>query len=384
MSANDNDVYENQANDGMDIDGRTKFSSRDPDMDIDEIYYKIKLSENNTFVKSIGKVVHNLISLGFMCMTEDAYASSIFLLLKTKVRDLASDDYRCSVLEYVKEWIWIVPLQFLYALLAYLGESVSYDFPSSSVKSPLASHPSSFYPGVDIPSEGLVRWKLRLEYFAYEILQDLRIAKLFEIIVDYPDSSPAIDDLKQCLKYTGQHSKLVESFISSLRNRLLTAGASTTDILHQYVSTIKVLQIVDPTGVFLEPVGKPIREYLKGRKDTRKCIVTMLTDGPGGNPNGPRNTGDSLLEELNRDGENQETGNYADFFNSDEKQAWISAECWGPDPIETNPLKASRTRRKIDLLGMIVGIVGSKDQLINEYRVILADMIMTLTQTSEL
>lgn len=80
-----------------------------------------------------------------------------------------------------------VPLQFLYALLAYLGDSVSYDNISSDLKSPLASFPASFYPGSDTPSEGLVRWKLRLEYFSYETLQDLRIAKLFEIIVDYPD-----------------------------------------------------------------------------------------------------------------------------------------------------------------------------------------------------
>lgn len=80
-----------------------------------------------------------------------------------------------------------VPLQFLHALLAYLGESTSYDDVSSGLKSPLASRPSSFYPGSEIPSEGLVRWQLRLEYFAYETLQDLRIAKLFEIIVDYPD-----------------------------------------------------------------------------------------------------------------------------------------------------------------------------------------------------
>lgn len=84
-------------------------------------------------------------------------------------------------------WICIlqaVPLQFLHALLVYLGDSVSYD---SGLKSPLASRPSSFFPGTDTPSEGLVRWKLRLEYFAYETLQDLRITKLFEIIVDYPD-----------------------------------------------------------------------------------------------------------------------------------------------------------------------------------------------------
>lgn len=80
-----------------------------------------------------------------------------------------------------------VPLQFLHALLAYLGDSISYESASSGLKSPLAKCPASFYPGIDTPSEGLVRWQLRLEYFAYETLQDLRIAKLFEIIVDYPD-----------------------------------------------------------------------------------------------------------------------------------------------------------------------------------------------------
>lgn len=139
-------------------------------------------------------------------------------------------------------------------------------------------------------------------------------------------SSPAIEDLKQCLEYTGQHSKLVDSFISALRYRLLTAGASTNDILHQYVSTIKALRTIDPAGVFLEAVGEPIREYLKGRKDTIKCIVTMLTDGTGGNSNGPGNTGDSLLEELNRDEESQENNGADDDFNTDDKQAWINAQ----------------------------------------------------------
>lgn len=138
-------------------------------------------------------------------------------------------------------------------------------------------------------------------------------------------SSPAIEDLKLCLEYTGQHSKLVESFISALKYRLLTAGASTNDILHQYVSTIKALRTIDPTGVFLEAVGEPIRDYLRGRKDTIKCIVTMLTDGSGGNPNGSANNGDSLLEELNRDEENQEIAGIDDDFNCDDKQAWIKA-----------------------------------------------------------
>lgn len=138
-------------------------------------------------------------------------------------------------------------------------------------------------------------------------------------------SSPAIDDLKLCLEYTGQHSKLVESFISALRYRLLTAGASTNDILHQYVSTIKALRTIDPAGVFLEAVGEPIRDYLRGRRDTIKCIVTMLTDGTGGNSSASGNPGDSLLEELNRDEEIQENTGIDDDFNTDDRQAWINA-----------------------------------------------------------
>uniref|UniRef100_A0A5B7AKH4 Anaphase-promoting complex subunit 2 n=1 Tax=Davidia involucrata TaxID=16924 RepID=A0A5B7AKH4_DAVIN len=364
-----------QDKDATGIDGKSKLPTRTSDMDIDECYHQRRFSENNKLVKNIGKVVRDLRSLGFTSMTDDAYASAIFLLLKAKVHNLAGDDYRSSVLESIKGWIQAVPLQFLHALLAYLGDSVSCDSPSG-LKSPLASHPSSCYPETDTPSEGLVRWQLRLEYFAYETLQDLRIAKLFEIIVDYPDSSPAIEDLKQCLEYTGQHSKLVDSFISALRYRLLTAGASTNDILHQYVSTIKALRTIDPAGVFLEAVGEPIREYLKGRKDTIKCIVTMLTDGTSGNPSGPGNTGDSLLEELNRDEENQENNGVDDDINTDDKQAWINAERWEPDPVEADPLKGSRSRRKVDILGMIVGIIGSKDQLVNEYRVMLAEKLL--------
>ncbi|XP_072960553.1 anaphase-promoting complex subunit 2 isoform X2 [Typha angustifolia] len=341
----------------------------------EEHHFPTAISNCNNLVKNIGKVVRDLRSLGFTSMTEDAYASAIFLLLKSKVHDLAGEDYRNPVLGDIKTWIQAVPLQFLHALLAYLGDSLDYESGSSGLKSPLASNPSCF-PGIGIPPEGLVRWQLRLEYYAYETLQDLRVGKLFEIIVDYPDSSPAIEDLKQCLEYTGQHSKLVDSFISSLRYRLLTAGASTNDILHQYVSTIKALRTIDPTGVFLEAVGEPIRDYLRGRKDTIKCIVTMLTDGTGGNPSGSGGTSDSLLEELNRDSENQESADYDDDLNTDEKQAWLNAERWEPDPVEVDPLKGSRNRRKIDILGLMVSIIGSKEQLVNEYRVMLAEKLL--------
>ncbi|XP_057420058.1 anaphase-promoting complex subunit 2 [Lotus japonicus] len=366
-----------QNKDGMDLDEKGKTCNKVGDMDVDdECYNNHRLSESSRLVKNIGKVVLGLRSLGFTSMAEDAYASAIFLLLKAKVYDVAGDEFRSSVLQSIQSWIQAVPLQFLHALLVYLGDSVSYESTSSGLKSPLAPQPSLFCPGIDTPSEGLVRWKLRLEYFAYETLQDLRIAKLFEIIVDYPESSPAIEDLKLCLEYTGQHSKLVESFISALRYRLLTAGASTNDILHQYVSTIKALRTIDPAGVFLEAVGEPIRDYLRGRRDTIKCIVTMLTDGTGGNSSASGNPGDSLLEELNRDEEIQENVGVDDDFNTDDREAWINASRWQPDPVEADPLKGSRNQRKVDILGMIVGIIGSKDQLVHEYRTMLAEKLL--------
>ncbi|BAT86021.1 hypothetical protein LR48_Vigan03g256900 [Vigna angularis] len=365
-----------QNKDGMDLDEKGKVCNKVGEMDVDECYNDHRFSENSRLVKNIGKVVLDLRNLGFTSMAEDAYASAMFLLLKAKVNDVAGDDYRSSVLQSIKSWIQAVPLQFLHALLVYLGDVVSYESTSSGLKSPLAPQPSSCCPGINTPSEGLVRWKLRLEYFAYETLQDLRIAKLFEIIVDYPESSSAIEDLKLCLEYTGQHSKLVESFISALRYRLLTAGASTNDILHQYVSTIKALRTIDPAGVFLEAVGEPIRDYLRGRRDTIKCIVTMLTDGTGGNSSSSANPGDSLLEELNRDEEIQENAGVDDDFNSDDRQAWINAMRWQPDPVEADPLKGSRNQRKVDILGMIVGIIGSKDQLVHEYRTMLAEKLL--------
>lgn len=49
---------------------------------------------------------------------------------------------------------------------------------------------------------------------------------------------------------------------------------------------------------------------------------------------------------------------------------------WEPDPVEADPLKGSRNKRKVDILGMVVGIIGSKDQLVNEYRVILAEKLL--------
>ena len=51
-------------------------------------------------------------------------------------------------------------------------------------------------------------------------------------------------------------------------------------------------------AVLLEAVAEDIREYLRSRRDTIRCIVTMLTDDSGGAS--AEGEGESLFEELKR------------------------------------------------------------------------------------
>jgi len=50
--------------------------------------------------------------------------------------------------------------------------------------------------------------------------------------------------------------------------------------------------------VLLEAVAEDIREYLRSRRDTIRCIVTMLTDDSAGTNSEAE--GESLFEELKR------------------------------------------------------------------------------------
>ena len=51
-------------------------------------------------------------------------------------------------------------------------------------------------------------------------------------------------------------------------------------------------------AVLLEAVAEDIREYLRSRRDTIRCIVTMLTDDSAGTNS--ETEGESLFEELKR------------------------------------------------------------------------------------
>ncbi|MCO5567286.1 hypothetical protein L7F22_020976 [Adiantum nelumboides] len=362
--ANDENESENDDDFGSVLSGWT-------DLDITDI-------AGSTWITEVAKVVCNLQQLGFSAMTEEACACAVYSMLKDKIHSVATKRYEKPVLAPIRRWIKVIPLQFLQVVLDSASPitqdcAFSYDLPS-----PLASSRFENSISCKVASERITRWHLRLEFFTYETLGNLRINELFDIIVDYPESLPAIEDLRHCLANTGHHTKLVESFRTALRHRLLTAGAATTDILLQYISTIKALRTMDHTGVFLEAVGEPIREYLRSRKDTIRCIVTMLTEdtgASGANPVG--GVGESLLEELSRGTTVLDNVDSEDEGVADDEEAWTAAERWEPDPVEADPSRTSKSRRSMDIIGMLVGIYGSKELFVNEYRLMLAEKLLS-------
>ena len=81
----------------------------------------------------------------------------------------------------------------------------------------------------------------------------------FGVVLEYPDSQPAVEDLRICLQKTDLRSYLTQKLQRALETRLLHPGVNTPDVLTAYVAAIRALRQLDPTGVLLETVTQPVR-----------------------------------------------------------------------------------------------------------------------------
>ena len=136
-----------------------------------------------------------------------------------------------------------------------------------------------------------LQWKARVEFHLHESFGRLRLSELFDILTEFPDSRPALEDLRVCLARTQGYAQVVAELAEVFQRRLLHPGANTSQVIDMYISTIRALQLLDPAGVLLDSVSGPLKAYLRGRRDTVRCIVRSLTD---------ETAGGDLYEELGR------------------------------------------------------------------------------------
>jgi anaphase-promoting complex subunit 2 len=189
----------------------------------------------------------------------------------------------------------------------------------------------------------------------------VRVRELYNIIAEYPESTCAILELRSALSRTQQHHLLALSLRSTLEHRLLHAGANTSQIIDMYISTIRVLRVLDPYDLILDTATCPVRQYLQNRKDTVRCIVANLTDDISG----------ELYEELNLTSAAEQSFMKEQY---DEDQfAGPGNDDWVP---KSNKPHGMTVRSMRDILAMLISIYGTTEIFVNEYRVMLADKLL--------
>ncbi|XP_025201146.1 anaphase-promoting complex subunit 2 [Melanaphis sacchari] len=211
-----------------------------------------------------------------------------------------------------------------------------------------------------IEDTNLAVFMRKLKHLLYESYTRTRIDQLFNIIIEYPDSEPAVIDLSSTLQKTDFKAELCKKLQNALHNRLLHPAVNTIDIITAYTAAIKVLRKIDPCGALLQEVTQPIRAYLRSRKDTVRCVMTTLTE-----------EGHYLTDELVR---NENVLDEDDVCEEESMAEWAK---WMPDPVDANPSKSSKRFRNSDTVSMLVDIYGTRELFVNEYRALLADRLLT-------
>lgn len=138
-------------------------------------------------------------------------------------------------------------------------------------------------------------------------------------------------------------------------------------ILQIYISLIRAFYLLDPTGVLLDRVARPIRRYLKERDDTVKVIVTgLLADSDG---QSKPQSGESLIElayELNHV---SSVTTASDGIDLD----WDDMS-WTPDPIDAGP---DYKRSKVsDIVSSLLSLFDSGDVFVREIQNIMGERLL--------
>ncbi len=260
------------------------------------------------------------------------------------------DDDELGVLPHLKYWIENIfaryAVQFLSALRS--GETVYFDGSS------------------EINLSDVQNW----QEMAITRLGALRVEELFEIVMDWDSTKSRIDDLKHYITNPSTRTYLTSNFIAILSSRLLQPAVSTLHILRLYMSIIWAFRRLDPKGVLLDRVARPVRRYLRDREDTVKVIVTGLfsdVEDIEGEPLPPDaevlNEAASELKEHGLENSKEEEGD-TDWNNLN----------WVPDPIDA--ASDYRKSKNFDVIGSLMSLFESKDTIVKELQTMLSDRLL--------
>jgi len=195
----------------------------------------------------------------------------------------------------------------------------------------------------------------------------LRTDELFNIIVDWDDSRGAIEDLRRYVTVPASRTYLTSTFCTIVSHRLLQPGASTHEILQSYISIIRAFTVLDPKGVLLDRVARPIRRYLRERDDT----VTIVVAGLLADPEDEAVAGDALVELAV---EMSKSNNLKGEDDADDGELDFDDLNWMPDPVDAGP--EYKKSKNSDVIGSLISLFESKDVFVKEFQKILGERLL--------
>ncbi|KAF2871024.1 hypothetical protein BDV95DRAFT_494489 [Massariosphaeria phaeospora] len=196
-----------------------------------------------------------------------------------------------------------------------------------------------------------------------------RVDNLFEFVINWDKSLGAILDIKEYLKLTNAKQYLIANFSQHISRRLLHPGVTTTYILDVYIFIIRAFHELEPKGVLLERVARPIRRYLKEREDTARIIISSLLTEVNDETGNVFVSGGELSSEIA--GEMQRP--FANFHqDADEELNWGDMN-WQPVPIDASP---DYKKSKVEDVIWFLLTLWEREDFINELRNIFGEHLL--------
>jgi anaphase-promoting complex subunit 2 len=308
----------------------------------------------------------------FLSVADEAVAS--------RIHELCKGIYDCSFLKDILFWVrervlsWLTALSFGDSLVVASGNNNNTAITTATINGD--------------------RLYQRLEFFVYETLQSIRQTEIFDLVTTYPDSKPALRDFKACLLRTHSQMTVAQVLAEALNRRLLHSGVSTNAIILVYIKMKRTLSVLDPTNGIFDIVSPAVKQFLRERPETVRCVVTALTND-GSNSELHQELGLSDVNNLQQIDFDDDEDKHAskEFFSVLAANASLSSssstttataaavaaaavntseEILLPEETMDDDKNVNSNTTSTDILGELVKIYTSKEVFVHEFKSLLA------------
>lgn len=352
------DESEESSEDGMEVDRKYSVSYEDWKHESTEARARMMTEgEHSQVTMARDRLLAFLNGLQLVGLGGDkaqkVFASVMNIMLTEFVRAAYTGQWETptTVTQHMRHWIENVFARLAVQVLAIIHT------PSQSNQAPGT---------LDVSFGDVEKW----QEIAVARLGALRTSELFDVIVEWPASSGAVEDLRHFTTHPAARTYVTQSFIGILNQRLLHPGASTVEILQLYISIIRAFHLLDPKGVLLDRIARPIRRYLRDREDTVKVIVSgLLAEPPAADAPVSHATGDTLVELATELAKAHQLSLQKNASELD----WDDMN-WMPDPIDAAP--DYRKSKSSDVIDSLISLFDSKETFVKELQSLLGDRLL--------